>query len=389
MEKREFDVFELIKILLDHRWFIIIFVGIVSVAAVIYSLVTPKIWKSEATFYIVGDETASLPIDIPGIGSLASSIMKQDKLQGSLNAVSALRSRRFSEDVIRRFDLIRYFKISDRDTLLQMDVALKKLKKRTVKVGLSEKAGLITISAETKDKKLSVDIVNYYLEKLEEYNQEQKLTKGKRERVFLEERVAETRAVLDSLIAADKEFRQSSNAIDIEEQATVLIKSYAELVAAKMAADIELEMALQTLSASSPVVQELRTKRDALNAQIREMESSQGKGKVKPRYLIDISSLPDLGSRYAQIKLELLIQTKVFEFLYPQYEAARLTELKDTPSVDILDSPREAGLRSRPKRAVICIIAFFMAFVVAVILVVIKSILERNKDRLLELRQNS
>ncbi|HHZ15794.1 MAG TPA: hypothetical protein GX398_06795 [Candidatus Cloacimonetes bacterium] len=386
MEKREFDVFELIRILLDHRWFIIIFVGIVSVAAVIYSLVTPKIWESEATFYIVGDETASLPINLPGLGSLASNIMKQDKLQGSLNAVSALRSRRFSEDVIRHFDLIRYFKISERDSLMQMDIALKKLKKRVVKVSISEKASLISISVKTKDKKLSMDMVNYYLQKLEEYNQDQKLTRGKRERIFLEERVAETRAVLDSLIAADKEFRQSSNAIDIEEQATVLIKSYAELVATKMAADIELEMALQTLNENSPVVQELKVKRDALNAQIKEMES--GKSKVKPRYLIDISSLPDLGSRYAQIKMELMIQTAVFEFLYPQYEAARLEELKDTPSVDVLDYPREAGLRSRPKRAMICVIAFFAAFVVAVIIVLFKSILERNKDRLLELRQD-
>jgi tyrosine-protein kinase Etk/Wzc len=386
MEKREFDVFELIRILLDHRWFIIIFVGIVSVAAVIYSLVTPTIWESEATFYIVGDETASLPINLPGLGSLASNIMKQDKLQGSLNAVSALRSRRFSEDVIRHFDLIRYFKISERDSLMQMDIALKKLKKRVVKVSISEKASLISISVKTKDKKLSMDMVNYYLQKLEEYNQDQKLTRGKRERIFLEERVAETRAVLDSLIAADKEFRQSSNAIDIEEQATVLIKSYAELVATKMAADIELEMALQTLNENSPVVQELKVKRDALNAQIKEMES--GKSKVKPRYLIDISSLPDLGSRYAQIKMELMIQTAVFEFLYPQYEAARLEELKDTPSVDVLDYPREAGLRSRPKRAMICVIAFFAAFVVAVIIVLFKSILERNKDRLLELRQD-
>jgi capsular polysaccharide biosynthesis protein len=34
------------------------------------------------------------------------------------------------------------------------------------------------------------------------------------------------------------------------------------------------------------------------------------------------------------------------------------------------------------------VIAFFAAFVVAVIIVLFKSILERNKDRLLELRQD-
>lgn len=386
MEKREFDVFELIKIMLQHRWFIIIFVAIVSIAAVVYSLLTPKIWESGATFYIVGDESASLPFNIPGMGSLASSLMNQDNLQGSINAVSAMHSQRFSEDVIRKFDLIRYFKINDPDSLVQMDLALKKLRKGFVKIKLSDDTGLIAISVETKSKKLSVDIVNYYIAKLEEYNKEQKLTKGKRERMFLEERVNETRAVLDSLIAADKDFRSSSNAIDIEEQTSTLIKSYSELIAAKMGADLELEMARQSLSETSPIVQEIKTKRDALALQIKEMESSTDK--VKPRYLIDIASLPDIGSRYAQLKMELLIQTKVFEFLYPQYEAARLEELKDMPSVDILDSPREAGLRAKPKRAMICVISAFFAFVIAVIIVLFKAILEHNKDRLLQLRQS-
>ncbi len=386
MEKREFDVFELIRIMLKHRVFIIIFVAIVSVAAVIYSLVTPKIWESGATFYIVGDQVSSLPINLPGLGNLASSLMNSDNLQGSVNAVSAMYSQRFSEDVIRKFDLIRYYKISDRDSLVEMDLALKKLRKKTVKISLSDETSLIAISVQTKSKKLSMDMVNYYMSKLEEYNREQKLTKGKRNRVFLEERVMETRAILDSLIAADKEFRSSSNAIDIEAQTSALIKSYSELIAAKMSSDIELEMALKNMNPESPIVQELRAKNEALSSQIKEMESS--KDKVKPRYLIDIASLPDLGSRYAQIKMELLIQTKVFEFLYPQYEAARLEELKDMPSVDILDSPREAGLRAKPKRAMICLISAFLAFVVSVVIVVFKAILERNKERIAELRQS-
>lgn len=386
MEKREFDVFELIRIILQNRVFIIIFVAIGSVAAVIYALLTPKIWESRASFYIVGDTAASMPINIPGLSSIASGLLDSDNLQSSVNAVSAMRSRRFSEDVIRHFKLIRYFNISDPDTLVQMDLALMRLKDKMVGISLSDDTGLIGLSVESKDKKLSKDIVNYYIERLDVYNREQKLTKGKRNREFLEQRVLETRAALDSLIVADKAFRQKNNAVDIEAQTSALISSYSDVISSKMGVDIELELARKNYSEDSPIVVELKTKSAALAKQIREMESSSGD--IKPRYLIDIAALPDLGSRYAQLKMNLEIQSKVFEYLYPQYEAARLEELRDMPSVDVLDTARESGLRLRPKRAMICIVSAVLAFIAAVVIVLIKTVILRNKDRLLELRKS-
>jgi len=153
-----------------------------------------------------------------------------------------------------------------------------------------------------------------------------------------------------------------------------------------MKVDIELELARQNYAESSPVVLELKTRSEALAKQIRDLESSSNK--LKPQYLINISSLPDIGSQYAQLKMNLEIQSKVFEFLYPQYEAARLEELRDMPSIDILDSPREAGMRLKPKRAMICLIAAALAFVMAVIIVLIKTVIHNNKDRIRELRNS-
>jgi uncharacterized protein involved in exopolysaccharide biosynthesis len=386
MDKREFDVFELIRIILQHRVFIIIFVAIVSVAAVIYALLTPKIWESRASFYIVGDQATSMPIDIPGLSSIASGLLDSNNLQSSVTAVSAMKSRRFSEDVIRHFNLIRYYNIADPDSLVRMDLALMQLENNMVRISLSDDTGLIGIRVESKDKKLSRDIANYYIERLDVYNREQKLTRGKRNREFLELRVLETRATLDSLITADKDFRKKNNAVDIEAQTSALIQSYSDVISSKMGVDIELELARKNYSEDSPLVADLKTKSAALGKQIRDMESSGGN--LKPRYLIDIAALPDLGSRYAQLKMNMEIQSKVFEFLYPQYEAARLEELRDMPSVDVLDTPRESGLRLRPKRAMICIIAAMMAFIAAVVIVLIKAVIVRNKDRLLEIRKS-
>ena len=385
MEKREFDFFELIRLIIRNRKFIIIFVAVVSVAAVIYSLVTPQIWRSTATFYVIGDQTSSLPFNIEGLSGLTAGLMGTTNSQNAISAVIAMNSRQFSEKVIRHFNLIDYYKITTKDSLKAMDSALKMLHTKTMKIGSDPETGLVTVSADTKDKKLSRDIVNYYLQQLDIYNREEKITRGKMNREFLEARVNETRAEIDSLLLALKDFQQRHNAVDIEAQTSSLIKSYSDIIATKMSTDIELELARKNYAENSPIVLELKDRSEALAKQIRQLEV--GKEPLKPRYLIDIGSLPDLATQYAQLKMNLEIKSKVYEFLYPQYEAAKLEELKDLPTLDILDTPREAGLRVRPKRAVMCIIAFALAVVVSIIIVLIKNALELNKERWQEIKK--
>ena len=385
MEKREFDFFELIRLIIRNRKFIIIFVAVVSVAAVIYSLVTPQIWRSTATFYVIGDQTSTLPFNIEGLSGLTAGIMGTTNSQNAISAVTAMNSRQFSEKVIRHFNLIDYYKITTKDSLKAMDSALKMLHTKTMKIGSDPETGLVTVSADTKDKKLSRDIVNYYLQQLDIYNREEKITRGKMNREFLEARVNETRAEIDSLLLALKDFQQRHNTVDIEAQTSSLIKSYSDIIAIKMSTDIELELARKNYAENSPIVLELKDRSEALAKQIRQLEA--GKEPLKPRYLIDIGSLPDLATQYAQLKMNLEIKSKVYEFLYPQYEAAKLEELKDLPTLDILDTPREAGLRVKPKRAVMCIIAFALAVVVSIIIVLIKNALELNKERWQEIKK--
>ncbi|HPS38806.1 MAG TPA: Wzz/FepE/Etk N-terminal domain-containing protein [Candidatus Cloacimonadota bacterium] len=386
MEKKEFDLFELIRLLLVNRIFILVFVGLVGIGAVIFSLLTPQIWSSSASFYAVGESGSALPFDIPGLGGLTSKFLNTGGGDQSISFMTAMNSRGFSEDVIRKFRLISYFEITKPDSLAAMDAALKKLHKNMVKLNFDEESGLIQLRVESKSKKLSRDIAAFYLEHLERYNREQKITKGKMNREFLESRVNETRATIDSLMITLKDFQSQNKAVNLEEQSKALIESYSAVIAEKMKLDLEYELAKKNLSPDSPALAELETRRSGMAQQIKEMETSSSG--LKPQYLVDISKLPDLGSQYAQIKMNLEIQSLVYQYLYPQYEAAKLDELKDMPTLDILDTPREAGLRVRPRRAIICIAAVMIAFVFASLIVIIKGILDNNKDRIKEIRES-
>jgi uncharacterized protein involved in exopolysaccharide biosynthesis len=78
------------------------------------------------------------------------------------------------------------------------------------------------------------------------------------------------------------------------------------------------------------------------------------------------------------------IYKTLFEYLYPQYEAARLSELRDMPSIEILDAPRLAGRRDYPKRALICVISTLAGFLFAVLLAFMLEIVKRNRHRIFE-----
>ena len=385
MERKEFDLFELVRLLMLNKVFIIVFVAVVSIGAVIYSLVTPQIWSSSASFYAVGETGTALPFNLPGLGGLTSKFLDTGGGDQSVSFMTAMKSREFSEDVIRKFNLISYFKISKPDSLARMDKALEKLQMKMIAIDFDQESGLLKLRVESKDKKLSREIADYYLAKLEHYNKVQKLTKGKMNREFLEGRVADTRAEIDSLILAVRDFQTANKAIDLEAQTSALIESYSTLVADKMKLDVEYELAKKNYSEGSPFLSDIQTRREEVQKQIRSVENNSGGG-VKPAYMMNISSLPNLGSQFAQLKMNLEIQSKVFEFLYPQYEAARLEELRDMPTLDILDRPREAGIRIRPRRAIICLAAAFLAFIIASGLVLIGSVFSNNKDRIKEIK---
>jgi len=385
METKKNDFFDVLAIFAKHGKFILIFTLITAAAVVIFSLVTPQIWSSTATFFTIGDQNQSLPINLGESNSLASSFLSTQNFVNGQNSIAIMNSRTFSEDVIRKFNLIPYFKIKEKDSLRAMDLALKKLSKKVVRMGLDDETGLITVRIETKKKELSKQIAEYYVQRLELYNQDYKLTQGKLNRQFLEKRVAEVRNQIDSLSFAMKNFQEKNRAIDIQTQMTSIITLYSDIISQQINNDIELEIAKNTYSQNSPVVKELEQKKKIIQDKIKELEGSAAG--LKPKYIIDIDNIPDVSLHYAQLMLNLEIQKKVFEFIYPQYEAARIEELKDMPTLEIVDHPREAGLRAKPKRALLCIVTTLIGFAVSLILALLDEILKKNSARMHELRK--
>jgi uncharacterized protein involved in exopolysaccharide biosynthesis len=118
--------------------------------------------------------------------------------------------------------------------------------------------------------------------------------------------------------------------------------------------------------------------------QIAELEKADNSS--APRFQLDLAGIPSLTARMEMMQLNLAVLQQVFDYVRPQYEKAKLEEQRNTPQLEILDSPRQAGKRVKPRRALICIITVIMSAFMSVIFVLLKEIVVSQPERIQELK---
>lgn len=371
-------ILDLALVLAKHKGMIIIISVIAAIGAIIYAMLAPFYWKSTAVITPVSDSGDIAGLSTNLMDMVGGGLIQSQKGEQAVDFINIMKSRTFREKVIEEFDLITYFEIKEPFEHAR-ELALLKLQDSMMRIIYDQLSYLINISAETKDKTMSREIVEFYLSELEAYNLNNRMTKGRQKREFLEKQVNIHMAELDSLSQALRDFQSVNKSIALDTQTKATVSLYGEAVSQYMQSDIEYELAKSQYSITSPIVQELAAKRELLATKMKELETG-GSG-LTPQYLIQIDKIPDLSMQLALLMVNLEIQQKVIEYLYPQYELAKLEEVKDMPSFQVIDAPREAGMRSKPKRAILVVVITMAAFIFSCVLAMITEGLQNQGDK--------
>ena len=382
--KSDIGILDLLLVLAKHRKLIIGFTVFGAIAAIVYAMVAPFYWKSTATLIPVSDSNSIGGFSTNLMDMVGGGLIKTQKSEQAIDFIAIMKSRTFREKVINEFDLIKYFKIKKpRDHA--MELALFKLQNSVMRLVFDQESYIVSISAETKDKAMSKEIVSFYLAELDSYNRQSRLSKGKMKREFLEGQVKLHMADVDSLARAMRDFQTKNKSIALDQQTEAMVALYGETVAKSMQAEIEYDLAKSQYSESSPIVQELANKKRILTEKIKDLEDS--KSPLTPDYILQIDKIPDLNLQLAQLMINIEIKKKVIEYIYPQFELAKLEELKDMPSFEVIDQPQEAGMRSKPKRAILVIVLTMAAFILACTVALIREGLRLNEDKVNAIRK--
>lgn len=361
--------------LLKHRTFIITNFLIVSIVAVIISLLLPKWYKAGALIMPPMTE-GGLGFSMGMAGQIAGMMMGgSGDYELPMFATPSdvyemiLKSRGVADNLIEKYDLM------DRYGRPTIEETRKELGSHTfIEVG---KEGSISVSFEAKeDPELAADVVNSYVEALDEANKRVKIVRAKNSRLFLEERLSETKIDLKAAEDSLRAFQERYNTVSIEDQVTAAVNNAAQLMAMKQVYEVKLQELEQTMAPSHSEIRETKVKINAVNNQIREMKYGDRTGMTRalmkdtdmfPPFV----NVPELGLEYARRMRDLKIQEIIFELLTQQYEQEKIQEARKSPTVVVLDQAVPPTKKSRPKRAIIVALAallslFFSLFVVFV-----------------------
>jgi capsule polysaccharide export protein KpsE/RkpR len=297
-----------------------------------------------------------------GLGGMASELFGLKS--NSDTFVGILSSRTVQDNLIEQFDLRKFYR--DR----WMEDARMDLAKHT-DISADRKSQIISITVTDKSPQRAAAITQAYVEELNHLVVELSTSSARRERIFLEGRL---QAVSHDLEESENDFSQfasKNTAIDIKEQGKAMVEAAATLQGRLIAAQSEYEGVKQIYADSNVRVRSLKARIDELKHQL---EKLGGKGESatsisdQPGDSLypSIRKLPLLGVQYADLYRRTKIQEAVLETLTKEYELAKVQEVKEIPTLKVLDVANLPDKRSFPPRLLIIFLGTVLAFAVGV-----------------------
>ncbi len=322
---------------------------IVAIISTITSLLLPKWYRADGLVIIPNAQSisglsqffADLPIPVGLSGGSAD----------AERFITLAYSREVLDSMIVKFDLLKVFDYKYRFKLR------KYLREKIVTAEVNDDGSIHFAVLYPKDKKKPGEILNFLIHKVDSLYKRLNTLNAHYQRVFLETQyrkvVSELAATEDSLARFQKRF----GVLDLPEQIKSSIELIASLEADKVQSEISLQILSRTMKPDAPQIRQLKNRIDVLKKQLRNYQYNN----LDSTVFKSLSETPSLGLVYYRLMRDITIKEKILEFLVPQVEQAKVEEVKNTPSLLVVDPGVPAEYKTKPKRALIVIGAVFVA----------------------------
>jgi capsule polysaccharide export protein KpsE/RkpR len=282
--------------------------------------------------------------------------------------VEVLKSQIVRDRMIDRFDLQTHY---SRWSAFSPALRKSRYKARKVLTGFTDieddrKSGVITVAVTDYDQQMASRIANAYVAELNRASVDLNTSDAHRERVFLEERLKGARQDLERASLELSEFSSKNRVMDPQTQSKAMVDAAARLQGELIARESELRGLEQTYSNDSSRVRSLRAHIAELQSQLKKMlgnSVAQSAGSGAAPY--SMTTLPALGSRYADLYRETKIQETVYEFLTQQLEMAKIQEAKELPTVRVMDPAVPPERKAGPYRVLLISLCVIVAMMLA------------------------
>ncbi|MFH1050073.1 MAG: hypothetical protein V1779_03970 [bacterium] len=359
----KYDGAYLLALMLKYKWFYIIIVILATAGAVVLSLNMPN-WYSASINAVPSKTQGSLFDNMMGGISSALKEFGMTKLGGAGSAdaydfIVLMQSRTVKDSLIDKFNLAKEYDIPD----TQRTNIYNELE-NNMEVNF-EKEGNYTVSIFSKNKYKAVDMVYYFIKVVNSLAQRVSREDASMNRRFLENRIVQTDSVVKTIADSLTIYSRKNFLISVEEQAKASSIAYADLKSELIKRETIYEMYKNRMGdndAKTKMMAEL----------VESLKNKLNQAKEQPGFAgnFSLENATGVGIEYMRLLAEFETFTKVKSILLPMLEEAKLEESKQTQSLIIVDPPRLADKKAKPKRSLIVIGFAFGTFILCTIFII-------------------
>lgn len=360
--------FDFLTVVVKHRWFLFGFVLLITIGTTAYALLTPKWYKSTAS--VLPAEKTDILSTLSGLSNLAKGFSASKGLAALTGASSEsdrymaiLMSATVTDDVIKKFNLRKDYDLED--TYYEKVV---KEWKSNFELEIQDE-GNLTLTVYDKNPQKAADIANYLIDRLNELNTKLSVTNAKANREFVEKRYLQNIMDINNLENSMRTFQEKYGVIAVPEQLEATVKSMSEIYAELYKKEIELNVFRQTYGKDHPLTITSEIEMNEVRKKIEMLNKGTDSSQKDVKLLIPFKQAPELGNEYLKIYRNLEIQYKILEFVQPLYEQAKVEEVRNTPSVIVLDKALAADRKAKPKASIFALVSFVSSILVALFFV--------------------
>ena len=373
-----FTVLDLVLVLVRRRRLIVATTGIAAVVLLAYNILAMAIdpesrWNLLPTWF-TASVTVSIADDGPDYGAGAATLLSRIPDTGGLADFASLLAPGTSTDASRAQELLIGREILDALARQQgfvtdasgnddIVVARERLGENLDTEYLFE-SDLLVISYDHYYPDQAAAGLEFAVARLREKMHALTIERVRRRKIFLVERLDEVRQDRTEAQDALTEFQQEFGVINLAAQSESAIQNVTALKTELYRKEVELHSQIELLGENTAAVVRLRSAVDQLRTLIREIEH----GFVEFQdSAIPLQELPALGVRYLDLATELSVHDTIYAFLRSQYESTRIEENAKESAFQIVEEVEVPLRKSRPSRALICIIGTLAAFMASIL----------------------
>jgi tyrosine-protein kinase Etk/Wzc len=366
-EDDELSVFELLIVLVKHKFLLLGLPVAAGIAGLIYSLMLPNVYTASTKLLPPQQSASASSAMLAQLGGLGSLVGAAGGYKSSTDLfVGMLKSRTVGDSMVQRFELAKTpgmkYPSEARQTLMGVT---------NITTG---KDGFITIEVDDKDPKRAAEIANAYVDELMKLTQGLAVTEASQRRLFFERQFQQAR---DNLAKAETRAREGldrGGLVKVDEQGRAMVETTGRLRGQITVKEVQIG-AMRSFAADRNA--ELLRAEQELEVMKRQLAKIEGEGGDRP------------GNRAARGSgmgnLGLLRDVKYYEVIYEllakQFEMAKIDEAKDSAVIQVLDPAIPPDFRSKPNRRNIVLLWGLSALILGIVLAfIIEAITKAASD---------